>query len=88
MTTPEHRFSDPVRLEVQRLDRTIQALFGLGLKLEECIHLIGDSPAQAEQHLDTTINRLNEVIGELRTRIDELGEEASALKRDTNPGRY
>lgn len=53
-------------------DGTIQALYGLALHLENCIHLIDQSPAEAKAGLDGAISRLNGVIGELRNRIGHL----------------
>lgn len=53
-------------------DRTIQALFGIGLKLEYCIMLVDESPDQAKDGLDAAIGALTDLIGDLRTRIDTL----------------
>ena len=58
--------------ELRLHDETIQALFGLGLRLEYCIALIDESPEAAKASLDTTISDLSILIGELRGRIDDI----------------
>ena len=59
--------------EFDREDGTIQALYGLGLQLENCIHLVDESPADAKAQLDAAISRLSSLIRELRRRIESLG---------------
>ena len=54
-------------------DGTIQALYGLGLRLENCIHLVDESPDDAKALLDTAISWLDVLIRELRSRINNLG---------------
>jgi signal transduction histidine kinase len=48
-------------------DAAIQALYGLGLKLEYCIDLVDDSPEQAKAGLDGAINTIGEMISSIRT---------------------
>ena len=58
--------------ELKLHDDTIQALFGIGLKIEYCIALFDESPDQAKAGLDGTISDLSELIEGLRQRIDRL----------------
>lgn len=53
-------------------DETIQALFGIGLRLEYCIALVDEAPEQAKLSLDATISDLGILIAELRGRIDHI----------------
>lgn len=53
-------------------DSAVQSLYGIGLKLEYCIALVDESPAQAKAGLDAAISGLNELIGELRVSMSEL----------------
>jgi len=53
-------------------DGTIQGLYGLALLLENCIHLIDQSPSEAKAGLDSAISRLNSLIGQLRSQIKDL----------------
>jgi hypothetical protein len=57
--------------ELELKDRTIQALFGLGLKLEYCIALIDEAPEQAKLGVDSSITTLSELIGEIRLRLED-----------------
>jgi signal transduction histidine kinase len=59
-------------VELKLHDETIQALFGIGLRIEYCIALVDDSPDQAKASLDGTISDLSELISDLRDRIDRL----------------
>lgn len=58
--------------ELHLHDETIQALFGLGLRIEYCIALFDESPDQAKAGLDSTITDLGVLIAELRARIDNI----------------
>ena len=53
-------------------DETIQALVGIGLKIEYCMLLLNDSPQQARDGLDTAITQLDELVSELRARIEHI----------------
>lgn len=55
-------------------DTTIQALYGAALHLESCIQLLEQSPEHAKAGLDGVVNRLNELISDLRNRIYELNK--------------
>jgi signal transduction histidine kinase len=58
--------------ELKIHDEAIQALFGIGLKIEYCIALFDESPEQAKLGLDTTISDISQLIAHLRERIDDL----------------
>ena len=53
-------------------DETIQALFGIGLKLEYCADVVDSSPDQVKQALEGIILSLNDLIEDLRGRIYEI----------------
>ena len=51
-------------------DRTIQALFGVGLQLESCVPQVDDERMKA--HLAAAVASLNGVIAELRDFLHEI----------------
>ena len=55
--------------EFESHDQTIQALYGIGLKLEYCIDLVNESPNDARAALDSAISGLGEVIIDIRRRF-------------------
>ena len=55
------------------LDRAIQAIFGVSLQLENCIHLVDESPRDAKAQLDLAVVRLNGLIRYIRSQAPELG---------------
>jgi len=59
-------------IELDLHDGTIQALFGVGLKLEYCMALVDESPEQAKAGLDAAISNLSDLIETLRSRIHEI----------------
>jgi hypothetical protein len=61
-----NRPGDDLQQESEFMDRLIQGLYGLGLKLEYCIALVEESPDQARDGLDAAITDLGEVIDDLR----------------------
>ena len=54
------------------MDRMIQGLYGLGLKLEYCIALVDESPDQAQAGLDAAITDLGQVIDLMRRHMQSL----------------
>jgi signal transduction histidine kinase len=72
MSTELENLPDQSELELDLHDRTIQALFGLGLKLEYCIQLVDASPDQVKAGLEGVIINLDQLIEQLRGRIYEL----------------
>jgi hypothetical protein len=55
--------------QIALLDKTIQGLFALGLKLEYCIALVDESPEQAKAGLDAALNGIVDLMEPLRDRI-------------------
>jgi hypothetical protein len=55
--------------QAELLERTIQGLYALGLKLEYCIALVDEAPEQARAGLDAAITNLGEVIDDMRSHI-------------------
>lgn len=58
--------------ELELHDGTIQALYGVGLKIEYCMSLVDESPEQAKAGLDAAIGSLSELIVTLRERIHDV----------------
>ena len=58
--------------ELELHDDTIQALFGIGLKIEYCIALLEEAPGEARAGLEASIADLSDLIAGLRGRIDDL----------------
>jgi len=61
-------------------DGVIQSIFGVGLSLENIIHLVDENPSQAKDGIKVAIDGLNKSIRDLRTYIldlspRQLGEE-------------
>ncbi|HLF70601.1 MAG TPA: histidine kinase [Dehalococcoidia bacterium] len=54
-------------------DRTIQALYGVMLQMENCTHLLEESSSKTRAELDVAIDKVNAIIGDVRNRIYELG---------------
>jgi signal transduction histidine kinase len=72
MSTELESHPDQSELELDLHDNTIQALFGLGLKLEYCIQLIDSAPEQVKGGLEGVILNLDALIEQLRGRIYQL----------------
>ena len=53
-------------------DTSIQTLFGIGLRLECCLDLLGQGPRDVQVALNDVIEDLDGLICELRQRIYEL----------------
>jgi hypothetical protein len=61
------RFSER---DVEFLDRILQNLFGLGLKLEYCLSVLEDSPCQARVGVEGVIEGLSQLAGPIRDEIE------------------
>ncbi len=57
---------------VEAQDGTIQALYGVALKIENSIDLVDEEPQSAKAELETAITTLNSLIRETRNRIFDL----------------
>ncbi|HEX5369397.1 MAG TPA: hypothetical protein VFY10_08295 [Dehalococcoidia bacterium] len=51
------------------LDGVVQSLFGAGLRLENCLHMLEDNSANLKTELDTLIDKLHETIGTIRLHV-------------------
>lgn len=60
------------RIGMELHDGTIQAIYGVGLKLEDCIQRVRTEPEMVERELDEAIEGLNRVIREIRNYIFDL----------------
>ena len=50
------------------LDAIVQSLFGAGLRLENCLHMLEDNSGNLRDEIDTLIEGLHELIGTIRLR--------------------
>ena len=76
--TPAERYAVDLRLH----DETIQALYGVSLRLQAASELAKDSPDAISGELDTAIRTIDNVIAELRDRIEDV----NASYGDVPPG--
>ncbi len=60
------------RISMDLHDGTIQGLFGLSLKLEDCIGRVDAEPAAVKEDLDSTIESINGIIRDIRSYIFDL----------------
>jgi signal transduction histidine kinase len=60
------------RIGMDLHDGTIQAIYGVGLKLEDCIQRVASEPESVQQELDGAIENLNRIIREIRNYIFDL----------------
>jgi signal transduction histidine kinase len=60
------------RIGMELHDGTIQAIYGVGLKLEDCIQRVGSEPEAVREDLDEAIEALNRIILEIRNYIFDL----------------
>ena len=64
------RFSER---DIEFLDRILQDLFGLGLKLEYCLSVLDDAPAQARLGMEGVVSGLGDLAEPIRDEIQKLG---------------
>lgn len=66
--TPAQRQAIDLRLH----DETIQALYGVSLRLQAASSLAGESPDAITSELDKAIRTIDGVIADLRDRIEDV----------------
>jgi hypothetical protein len=59
--------------DIEFLDRVLQNLFGLGLKLEYCLSVLDDAPAQARAGMEGVLSGLDEMAEPIREEIQNRG---------------
>jgi hypothetical protein len=59
--------------DIQFLDRILQDLFGVGLKLEYCLSVLEDAPAQARTGMEDVVTDLDQLVEPIRDEIRRLG---------------
>jgi signal transduction histidine kinase len=64
--TPAERYAVDLKLH----DETIQALYGVSLRLQAAVTLVGESPEAATGELDQAVRTIDSVIADLRERIE------------------
>jgi two-component system, NarL family, sensor histidine kinase DevS len=60
------------RIGMDLHDGVIQAIFGVGLSLENAMHLVDENPGQSKERLQQAIDNLNQTIRDIRTYILDL----------------
>jgi signal transduction histidine kinase len=60
------------RIGMDLHDGIIQAIYGVGLSLEGALHIVEESPAEAKQRIQHSIDGLNQAIRDLRAYILDL----------------
>lgn len=64
--TPAERYAVDLKLH----DETIQALYGVSLRLQAAVSLVSESPESITGELDKAIRAIDDVIANLRERIE------------------
>ena len=64
--TPAERYAVDLKLH----DETIQALYGVSLRLQAAVTLVGESPEAVTGELDKAVRTIDSVIADLRERIE------------------
>ena len=64
--TPSERYAVDLKLH----DETIQALYGVSLRLQAAVTLVGESPDAVSDELDSAVRAIDSVIADLRERIE------------------
>jgi signal transduction histidine kinase len=59
--------------DIEFLDRILQDLFGMGLKLEYCLSVLDDAPAQAKTGMEDVVTDLDQLVEPIRAEIRRLG---------------
>lgn len=73
----ESRRQQAILLERDRFSRdlhdgVLQAIYGVGLTLEMCTHLVKKNPEAAAGHIEYCMTKLNEVVSNIRNYINDL----------------
>ena len=66
--TPAERFAVDMKLH----DETIQALYGVSLRLQAAADLVTEAPDALPGELDHAIRAIDNVISDLRDRIEDV----------------
>ena len=64
--TPAERYAVDLKLH----DETIQALYGVSLRLQAAVTLVDESPEAVTGELDKAVRAIDSVIADLRERIE------------------
>ena len=62
----------PLDRDIEFLDRILQDLFGMGLKLEYCLAVLDDTPAEARNGIEDVVSTLGDMAEPIRMRIHRL----------------
>jgi hypothetical protein len=66
--------------DIAFLDRILQDLFGLGLKLEYCLTVMEDTPAQARTGIEGVVSGLDNLAEPIRNEIHRLARSRKLTK--------
>jgi hypothetical protein len=81
---PSSRFSER---DIEFLDRILQDLFGLGLKLEYCLSVLDETPAQARVGMEDVVSGLEEMVDPIRAQILKLDRSLNLSQESTGKDR-
>jgi hypothetical protein len=69
---PDDLIGTSPEADIEFLDHILQSLFGLGLKLEYCLSVLEDSPAQARAGLEGVVSGFDDLTEPIRDQILRL----------------
>ena len=58
--------------DIDFLDHILQDLFGMGLKLQYCLAVLDDTPAEARDGIEDVVSSLSDMAEPIRMRIHKL----------------
>ncbi|HEU0072505.1 MAG TPA: hypothetical protein VFS30_00700 [Dehalococcoidia bacterium] len=82
---PPSRFSER---DIEFLDHLLQDMFGLGLKLEYCLLVLDEAPAQARVGMEDVVSGLEGMVDPIRAQILKLGRSRNLSQESTDKDRH
>ena len=76
--TPAERYAVDLKLH----DETIQALYGVSLRLQAAVSLVSEAPDAITNELDIAVRTIDNVITELRERIEGVNSSEPGQPQD------
>ena len=70
--------AEPLGVDLKLHDETIQALYGVSLRLQAAVSLISEAPDAITAELDKAVRTIDNVIAELRERIEGVTNSESS----------
>lgn len=73
------RLEERERIGMDLHDGVMQSIYAVGLTLEDCVERVDDAPDEVKKSLDSAMNALNDVIGDIRSYIFDLRPRVSVV---------